>query len=261
MSDWNDALDALREEQTEGDGVATRHRILDSLERAGQRRRLILSFAVVLGVAFSGTTSWAWFSGVLPAHVRAMPLPPVDEVAGPPVAAVRKVTPERRTETEAETEAETETETETETEAKVAHADPKDRRAPKVAPTRVRPPAPVAPAPVAPAPVLSPPAPTPAPTPTPAPDPELSAYRRAHRTHFDSPNPTAALAAWDAYLSSYPHGRLAPEARWNRAVLLVKLGRSREARAALTPFAEGTESGYRQLEALRLLGTLPPASP
>ncbi|HRE44330.1 MAG TPA: hypothetical protein PKY87_10210, partial [Terricaulis sp.] len=38
--------------------------------------------------------------------------------------------------------------------------------------------------------------------------------------------PLAVLALWDDYLSRFAAGRLAPEARWNRAVLLVRLGRT-----------------------------------
>ena len=63
-----------------------------------------------------------------------------------------------------------------------------------------------------------------------------------------------------------PEGPLVLEARYNRALCLVRLGRTAEARAALLPFADGTLAHYRQAEAralIRALGPAPrlPASP
>jgi TolA-binding protein len=81
---------------------------------------------------------------------------------------------------------------------------------------------------------------------------ELAAYRRAHDAHFRGTDPAAALAAWDAYLASYPDSALALDARYDRALLLVKLERWREADAALRPFAAAAAGSYRQAEAARL---------
>lgn len=81
-------------------------------------------------------------------------------------------------------------------------------------------------------------------------------YRRAHRLHFVERNPRAALAAWDRYLSSEPRGRFALEARYNRAITLVRLGRRQAAIAALRPFADGVYRGYRQREARQLISAL-----
>jgi len=67
---------------------------------------------------------------------------------------------------------------------------------------------------------------------------------------------TRALTAWDAYLAAAPRGQLAPEARYNRALSLVRLGRIAEARAALAPFANGPAGGYRRAEAAALLERL-----
>jgi TolA-binding protein len=92
--------------------------------------------------------------------------------------------------------------------------------------------------------------------PPPAADPEDRAFRRAHEAHFAAHDWTSALAGWDAYLAAYPHGRFVPEARYNRAIALVRLGRRDEARAALQPFADGTFGGYRQSEARQLLDAL-----
>jgi hypothetical protein len=80
-------------------------------------------------------------------------------------------------------------------------------------------------------------------------------YRAAHELHFHGDDVPAALAAWDAYLAASPHGAFAIEARYNRALCLVKLGRLAEARTALAPFAAGevAPAGYRRDEAARLI--------
>ncbi|MEM9192426.1 MAG: hypothetical protein AAGF12_24850, partial [Myxococcota bacterium] len=76
-------------------------------------------------------------------------------------------------------------------------------------------------------------------------------YRAAHEAHFRGDDPARALAAWDAYLAGHPEGRLATEARYNRALTLIRLGRHRSALAALEPFRR-PESGYRREEAEQL---------
>ncbi|HVR21509.1 MAG TPA: hypothetical protein VMS65_17465 [Polyangiaceae bacterium] len=67
---------------------------------------------------------------------------------------------------------------------------------------------------------------------------DLAHYQRAHQLHFHGADPAAALRAWDAYLALYPAGTFAPEARFNRAVCLLRLGRRTEARGILAPIAE-----------------------
>jgi hypothetical protein len=83
-------------------------------------------------------------------------------------------------------------------------------------------------------------------------EPDDMLYRRAHEAHFVDHDWPRALAGWDAYLAKEPNGRFAPEARYNRALVLIRLGREDEARAALLPFANGTFGGYRQAEAQQL---------
>ena len=79
-------------------------------------------------------------------------------------------------------------------------------------------------------------------------------YTRAHELHFRGHDPAAALAAWDAYLAAEPTGTFAIEARYNRALCLVRLGQLADARRALEPFAHGdVEHGYRQPDAARLI--------
>jgi RNA polymerase sigma-70 factor, ECF subfamily len=102
------------------------------------------------------------------------------------------------------------------------------------------------------------------PSPLPAPqavdtiDPSLEAYRAAHRTHFDGADPVASLNAWDQYLADFPAGSFATDARFNRALCLIRVGRHAEARAALEPFANAPAGSYRQAEATSLLQGLTP---
>ena len=116
------------------------------------------------------------------------------------------------------------------------------------------------PPPEAPPPDVAPPAPPPvvAPRPPAPPAPVEVLYRKAHALHFHGGDPAAALAAWDAYLAAEPDGRFSVEARYNRALVLVRLARYAEARAALAPFArrEVVPPGYRQAEAEQLVERL-----
>ncbi len=88
------------------------------------------------------------------------------------------------------------------------------------------------------------------------PSPEDELYAAAHSAHFEQRDFGRALAAWDAYLAKAPAGRFAPEARYNRALCLARLGRTVEAKAALAPFASGAMGGYRRDEASKLLERL-----
>ena len=87
-------------------------------------------------------------------------------------------------------------------------------------------------------------------------DDEARLYAEAHRAHFVDGDPSSALQAWNAYLTAAPEGTFAPEARYNRAVTLVRLGRLDEARRALEPFARGVYGGYRTREAAALLDAI-----
>ena len=141
-----------------------------------------------------------------------------------------------------------------------------DAPLPRVAPSMpvgeapVSPPVTAPPAVTAPPPVTAPPANAPADPPAPAPppvketiDPAEDLYRAAHEAHFRGGNPSAAIAAWDKYLAAAPNGRFAPEARFNRAMALLRAGRRAEGLSALEPFANGSFGGYRKQEAQRLL--------
>jgi hypothetical protein len=145
--------------------------------------------------------------------------------------------------------------------------------APAPAPVSVPTPAPASvptPAPVSAPTAVRPPAPASAPTSTPAlpsastPEPasalgpsEADVYSRAHHLHFGSGNPASALAAWDDYLRRYPDGRFAPDARYNRAIDLLKMKRYAEARVSLQPFADGAYGSYHRDDARELLRSIP----
>lgn len=79
-------------------------------------------------------------------------------------------------------------------------------------------------------------------------------YQKAHDLYFHDRSYEAALAAWDEYLAAEPNDRFVTEARYNRALTLVRLDRLAEAKAALEPFAAGSVlDGYRQAEAAKLI--------
>ncbi len=80
-------------------------------------------------------------------------------------------------------------------------------------------------------------------------DAELTLYAEAHRAHFVDRDLTRAVAAWDRYLAAMPQGRLAPEARFNRLVALVKLERWPEAAKAI----DTVDSRPADVEKLRAL--------
>ncbi|MSQ81581.1 MAG: hypothetical protein EXR77_01520 [Myxococcales bacterium] len=93
------------------------------------------------------------------------------------------------------------------------------------------------------------------------PDETLVLFRAAQALQHRDKNYAKALAAWEGYLHAAPAGVLAPEARWNRAICLLRLGRKPQARMALEHFAHGAEGGYRQAEATKLLAALEGAEP
>lgn len=65
-------------------------------------------------------------------------------------------------------------------------------------------------------------------------------------------DPDAAIAAWDHYLHAYPRGRYRLEARYSRALSLIRAGREAEALEALAPFERGIHGNYRQAPARAL---------
>ncbi len=106
---------------------------------------------------------------------------------------------------------------------------------------------------------LSPPAELPA-RPEPAPgaasfDAEDVLFEQVRRAH-DSVPLEDDLAGWERYLSNYPEGRFAPEARYRRALALARLGRSTEALSAFLWFTDREEGSSRREDALRWIRAL-----
>ncbi|AKU96065.1 Proline-rich protein [Labilithrix luteola] len=87
-------------------------------------------------------------------------------------------------------------------------------------------------------------------------DPNAALFAEAHRVHFVERDAARALTAWDAYLAADPNGRFVPEARYNRAIALIRLGRSAEAQNVLQSFAAGNFGDYHRSDARQLLDAL-----
>jgi hypothetical protein len=90
--------------------------------------------------------------------------------------------------------------------------------------------------------------------PKPAESAELALFRRAQSLHLS--HDPKAIEAWEAYLRVAGTSPLAPEARYNRALGLVRAKRFADARSALKPFADGKYGAYRREEAQALLERL-----
>jgi FimV-like protein len=85
---------------------------------------------------------------------------------------------------------------------------------------------------------------------------ELDLYARAHELHFHGNDPRAALHLWTRYLDRFPHGRFVPEAQFNRAVCLVRIGDTEAARRLLTQLASSPGSDSPKDQAEKLLAEL-----
>jgi tetratricopeptide (TPR) repeat protein len=217
------ATRALREEAAESsaDGDFTRARVMASLHQGKVRRRTRLAFILPLAACLAAGTAWATATGRLPEAFRALSSV-VSRNAEPP-AAPKKHAPRRTA---------------------PARVEPAPVPPPRAEP-ELEPPSPV---------VSAKPAP-PSSASAPFRDADGDLYRLAHEAHFARHDYARALPAWEAYLRAAPGGRLATEARYNRAICLLRLGRDAEARQALEPFAAG-KIGYRQNEAAQLLDEL-----
>jgi hypothetical protein len=206
---------------------ATQLRVRRSLESRARGRHRLVGVMTTLAILFVGTVSWALATGQVSALWTAV-LPSREaprEIVPLPVRA-----PKQR-------------------QAIVVAPVLPPESVPAPAPPLDRPPAP---APVAPSPPLL------APVPGVVAPPVETLYRAAHDLHFHGGNPVLTLRAWDAYLAAEPNGRFSVDARYNRALTLIRLGRYAEARAALMPFARGAvePAGYRQREAGQLVERL-----
>lgn len=243
------AARALREEtaaQAEGNQFA-RARVLASLHKARVRRHKRFVFFGPLGLVFAAASAWGMASGRVPELVR--------EVAAQlgftsaPTEPTSKPAPARRPPPSAPAPAVEAAPLPSEPDASTPQPDatpeaplPTESKPPRVRPRRAdgR-----APAPRRAAPSLPPPD-----------DPGHALYRAAHQAHFVDRDPARALEGWEAYLAKTRGGRFALEARYNRALCLIRLGQHERAEAALAPFASGAHGDYRHDDATRLLDAL-----
>lgn len=252
----DEAVRALRE--TTADEEAghrfTRARVMASLHQGKVRRRTRLAFVLPLAASFVAASAWGVSSGKAQSFLRdvgesigILPAsPPAEAPDTKPRKGSRAVAPPPKPVEEKAPEV-----------APEPGEEPVEEKGSEEKPSEVVPvePAPVV-APERAAPRASSSSVTSAAPVTSAPDPELELYRAAHRAHFQDQDTLRALGAWNAYLEQNPNGRFALEARYNRALCLVRLGRKDEARAALSPFANGSFGGYREREARELIEAL-----
>lgn len=252
MTQLDDLVGAIR--AADGDDPeladATQLRVRRSLEARARSRHRVVGVMTTVGILFAGTAAWALATGQVSALWTPAPVLDAPAPVAPPPAEPRRISasaaaPARPAIVIQPVEA--------------ALAAPPLPEAPvDVAPVAPPPPlvAPITSAPPAPARVTAPAAPAPAAADSDTPAEPL--YRAAHQLHFHGGDPIITLRAWDAYLAAEPRGRFAVEARYNRALTLIRLRRYDEARAQLLPFASGAvePAGYRQTEAGELIERL-----
>ncbi len=260
MIDLDEATRALRDE-SDGASVGagqTRARIMRSLHEGTHRRRVRWGFGVPLAVIFAGSTAFAGARGDLGetvaeafSSVRAL-------VTGAPAEAPRAAAPARGSVAAVPAAPPEAPPTAPEAVAAVPEAEP-----PAAPPAQVRE---VTPPPATehragpsldnakprPSAVVETPS---ANVPTES-NEATRLYRKAHEAQFVQADCERALSAYDEYLASAPRDRLVPEARYNRALCLVRLGRTDAARSALQPFADGAYGDFRRREARELLDAL-----
>jgi hypothetical protein len=258
-----EATRALREElageappSTSGAGPAslTRGRIMRSLHDGRRKRATRLTVLIPLAAIFIGGSAWATAGGYtrIAAEMTALfggssNIEPAPAAPSPPLGPLSRAeaTPPAEDATSRVEEAAPLTDDERATPLEPEMATPPDDEEAAPSSDPVANPSSVAMA--APTHAATPPAPS-----APAADPGRALYEKAHHAHFVDKNPSAALTAWEAYLTQAPGGPFTTEATYNRALSLVRLGRTEQARAALTPFAEGSYGAYRQSEAQQL---------
>ena len=219
------------------------------------RHRTRLAFLIPLAATFLAASAWGAANGKLgravAAFSEAIGLTPAPSAAPAPKPVPRS-SPAHPTPSRSKLEAEPTAKPEPSASVAEPVAVPPAEPAPKAAPS---PPGPRAVA------LAEAPAPKTSSSAGATNDPAFELYRAAHQAHFVDRDPERALRAWDAYLRAAPNASLSLEARYNRALCLVRLHRSSEARAALRPFAEGRHGGYRQAEARELIDALPAELP
>lgn len=216
--------------------------------RKDSKRRFVRWTLIPIAAALVVSTAWASATGHLPraidealhpTHAPPVATPSVVALAAPPPAQPVEEAPPPSVSTQA---------------PQAAAAPPPPPSSPTPAPTSAQ-------LPVQPSVVVSAPPPAvpvaviPAPQPSAA-DPNAPLFAEAHRLHFTEHDPAKAIPAWDRYLQAAPNGRFVPEAKYNRALAMIRVGRRAEAITELTAFAQGKYGNYRKQEAEALLEAL-----
>jgi len=213
----------------------TRMRVMDSARGTQRRRARVVYVAFPIAAVLVAATAWAASTGRLDAAMRGVRALFAPEPAPTTVASAPRIP----------------------TPVPPIAAPPPPSVEEPIAEVPPPPPSPVASAPPAPRPSAPPPPKVEDAEVEDANSLDLTLYKHAHRLHFVEKSYAPALDAWDDYLRQSPGGAFVIEARYNRAICLVKLGRKAEARIALQPFADGkVGGGYRQAEASKLLEAL-----
>lgn len=210
----HDAVGAVRAESLErtGKSGATRARVLENIHRTPSRR-LHAAVAAVIASLF-GASAFAWYARTPAAPPPKAPAIAVEVTAAETVASSEASTPRDVTVVRIEPPPPVQASTSLGRAAETSHVPPPPR-APEER------------------------------------DAELALYGEAHRAHFVDKDMVRAVAAWDRYLAAMPDGRLAPEARFNRLVALVKLERWDEAARAIdTVDATSRPADIERLRAL-----------
>jgi hypothetical protein len=272
-----DAIHALREEAS-GEGApahATRARILASMRAERRRRVSVVGASAALLAAVLASTAWAAATGRLPPPGRwlmflgaqentdSIHAPSGSEPTASGITAAARPEKAPAENTPAENAADEKAPPEKAPDKKAptgkAPAEKAPAKAPSARPSGAKTDEPAAPRTVA-APAVTADR-SGSPAARSAADATDVLYQRAHALHFQSHDYAAARSAWEAYLKAAPAGRFAAFAHYNRALCLVRLGRTAEARRALQPFADGAFGGYRRAEAQSLIDALGAAQP
>jgi TolA-binding protein len=291
MSDDRNLLDqvarALRERHDgrEPADAHTRERILSTVRKQNKRRKWWIKGSIPGGMLLLGTTAWAQATHQWPAvwrtigDVLSLPLstegnseqqlavahsnsaPPGKARSGVPASSLQAKNPSDVSSADAgvldtaTTDPAVPEVSSAESNARLANEQPSIAAVAAVArrkrPTAIEQPEP--PAEPRPAPELEP-------TQPPS-EPEIAAFRAANDLDLKQRNLAGALSAYRLYARDYPTGRFVPEARYNAAIILVKLGKRDEARRELTPFASGKYGAHRQARAAKLLEALEQSAP
>ena len=229
------ATRALQDETADdgADGRFTRARVMASLHQGKVKRRTRLAFVLPIAACLAAGTAWGAATGRLPAVLHA-----VGQFVG---YSSKPADPKPQHGTQAAKKPAPAPETLAQVPPPPAEVTPEPAPAVETKPATAKAEASAKPAPSSSAAFQ---------------DADGDLYRLAHEAHFVNHDYGRALSGWNAYLQAAPGGRLATEARYNRAICLLRLGRDAEARQALEPFASGKLGGYRQNEARELLEEL-----